>query len=155
VERTRPVFKKLGLQVRLFPVEPEGKRPYWRAVATCSLDALAGAFSFQPLPRGERPLFLCRGKISNCALLSGAISTGKRMVVCSSPSVTKCPTNCICPGRHLNQIESRLRISCLCLQNVSRPWSIRVAWRGRERTAELVVPLWIQTLGPKSRALSN
>jgi len=41
-ERARPVFKKLHLQVTLFPIHPDGERPYLKAIATCSLDALTG-----------------------------------------------------------------------------------------------------------------
>jgi hypothetical protein len=41
-ERTRPIFKKLNLQVRLYPVQPKGERPHLRAVATADLDALTG-----------------------------------------------------------------------------------------------------------------
>ena len=41
-ERARPVFKKLQLQVTLFPIQPEGERSYLKAVATCTLDALTG-----------------------------------------------------------------------------------------------------------------
>jgi DNA invertase Pin-like site-specific DNA recombinase len=41
-ERTRPIFKKLNLQVRLYPIQPEGERPHLRVVATASLDALTG-----------------------------------------------------------------------------------------------------------------
>jgi hypothetical protein len=43
-ERTRPILKKLNLQVRLYPVQPEGERPHLRAVATADLDVLAGEF---------------------------------------------------------------------------------------------------------------
>jgi site-specific DNA recombinase len=53
-ERARPVFKKLNLQVRLFPVEREGERPYWRAVATCQLDALTSDVNLYPHPSGRR-----------------------------------------------------------------------------------------------------
>jgi len=52
-ERARPVFKKLNLQVRLFPVERAAERP-WRAVATCPLDALTGTMNFYPHPSGRR-----------------------------------------------------------------------------------------------------
>jgi hypothetical protein len=36
-ERARPVLQKLEFQVRLYPIEPEGKRPYLKAVATATL----------------------------------------------------------------------------------------------------------------------
>jgi hypothetical protein len=53
-ERARPVFKKLNLQVRLFPVERAGERPYLRAVATCQLDALTSDVNLYPHPSGRR-----------------------------------------------------------------------------------------------------
>lgn len=41
-ERTRPLFQKLNLQVRLCPVLRKGERPYLRAIATANLGALTG-----------------------------------------------------------------------------------------------------------------
>ena len=41
-ERTRPILKKLNLQVRLVPVHPESGRPYLRAIATANLAAFTG-----------------------------------------------------------------------------------------------------------------
>jgi DNA invertase Pin-like site-specific DNA recombinase len=44
VERARPVFRQLQLQVTLFPIEAAGERPHLKAVATCTLDALTTEF---------------------------------------------------------------------------------------------------------------
>jgi hypothetical protein len=39
-ELARPALQKLDFQVRLYPIEQEGKRPYLKAVATATLEAL-------------------------------------------------------------------------------------------------------------------
>ena len=67
-EKARPVLKRLALQVRLFPVEPRGGRPYFRAIATCSLDALTGDVSLQ---KGLVAPFFVPRKDSNCEPLAG------------------------------------------------------------------------------------
>jgi site-specific DNA recombinase len=53
-EIARPVFRTLKFQVRLFPIERPGERPFLRAVATATLGSLAGDVSLAPAPKTPR-----------------------------------------------------------------------------------------------------
>ena len=155
-ERARPVFKKLNLQVRLFPVERAGERPYssgghlparcfdWRRESLSTAERT-------PQRRADRPRRRRSRGITNCAPLSGASSTGKRLVVCDGVSDGQFRTSSVCPGRFSNKpnrcvvalavagaaFDEPVRVFAGCrsgrLQNVSKTLVIRVCLR---RTGE-------------------
>jgi DNA invertase Pin-like site-specific DNA recombinase len=65
VERARPVLQKLDFRVRLYPIEPEGHRPYLKAVATATLEALKGELPL--LSRSLEGAASVRGTVSYVA----------------------------------------------------------------------------------------